>query len=320
MNEEQALSSHAEGQQLQSEGKHELALDRFAQAAAYFESADGPESPDLANVLADQAQACLFLCRFRDAERLARKMKEIVDTIRPRLDCESRAALGLRSHDLWGRTLRELGRYPEAAIQFEAAIQEAEAIFGMESAEIAPYLNSYGVLCKYWGKFEPGEQAYLRALGLLEREHGQQHMETATVYHNLGGLEHARGNFEKGEPLARLAYEIRRQAWGDQDPLTMMDAVAWGGLLDGLGRYEQSMPIYRRALTFYEARFGPDHFEVAATLNNLGMAQAAQGDLAGARESLSRCLAIKAKLFPEAHPEYRLTHANLARISEYSMA
>jgi len=96
----------------------------------------------------------------------------------------------------------------------------------------------------------------------------------------------------------------------------MADAVAWGGLLDGLERYSESLPIYRRALEFYEARFGPEHFEVAATLNNLGIARAAEGDEVEARELLERCLKIKRKLFGEDHPEIRLTEANLAALSK----
>ena len=94
----------------------------------------------------------------------------------------------------------------------------------------------------------------------------------------------------------------------------MADAVAWGGLLDGLDRYEESEPIYRSALAYYEERYGPDHFEVAATLNNLGVIRYEQGDTIEGKELLERCLAIKLKLFGENHPEVTLTRANLDRL------
>jgi len=119
----------------------------------------------------------------------------------------------------------------------------------------------------------------------------------------------------RAEPLARLAYEIRSRALGEDNELTLADAVAWGGLLDGLGKYEESVPIYRRALAFYESRYGPEHFEVAATLNNLGVARAAQGDRAEGAALLERCVAIKRKLFGDNHPEVQLTEANLAHVT-----
>lgn len=50
-------------------------------------------------------------------------------------------------------------------------------------------------------------------------------------------------------------------------------------------------------LAFYEGLFGPDHFEVAATLNNLGLARVAQGDVAERRELLTRSLEIERTLF-----------------------
>ena len=82
-------------------------------------------------------------------------------------------------------------------------------------------------------------------------------------------------------------------------------------MLDGLERFDESVPIYRRALAYYEQRLGMEHFEVAATLNNLGMARVAQGDLKEARTLLRRCLEIKLKLFGEDNPEVRLTRKNI---------
>ena len=311
MLEPEALDLHTHSQQLQSEGRHQDALALLTQVAAYFEEAEGPASPDLANVLADQADSCLELCRYSDAERLARRSKGILVPLAAELDPETRAALAPRALSMWGTTLRELGKYEAASVPLREAILEAERSFGPQAPEVAGHLNNYGVLCKYWGKFDEGEEHYLRALKLIEDLYGKESLETATLYHNLGGLEHSRGDYDKGEPLARKAYEIRKASLGEEHEATIADAVAWGGLLDGQQRYAESIPIYQSALARYEHRFGPDHFEVAATLNNLGLALASQG-----RAMLERSLAIKMKLFGAGHPEVRLTAANFKRVSE----
>jgi tetratricopeptide (TPR) repeat protein len=309
--EQQALELHARAQELQSEGRHNEALPGLQLAAEYFAAAEGSQSPDLANVLTDWSESLLALCRYYEAEEKARQGKEILYSIRDLLDPDTRGTMAPRAAIVWGRSLRELGRYEEAAGPLLEAIREAEQYFGADDPEVSGFLNEYGILCKYWGRFDEGERYYLRGLRVLEERFGKEAPETASLYHNLGGLEHARGEFTKGEPFARTAFEIRRRVLGADHADAMADAVAWGGLLDGLGRHAESIPIYRRALEFYEQRFGPDHFEVAATLNNLGMALAAQGEIAEGREQVARCLAIKRKLFAADHPEVRLTEANL---------
>lgn len=312
--EHQALELHARVQELQSEGRHEEALAGLEWVARYFTRAEGTSSPDLANVLTDWSESLLALCRYIEAEEKARHGKQILDAIRELLAPATRGTMIPRAAIVWGRSLRELGRYPEAAAPLLEAIREAERYRGKDDPEMAGFLNEYGILCKYWSRYDEGESYYLRGLQILEGRFGKESAETASLYHNLGGLEHARGNFAKGEPLARTAYQVRSRALGEDHAATVADAVAWGGLLDGLGRYQESVPIYRRALEFYERRFGPDHFEVAAVLNNLGMARAAQGDAAEGRELMARCLRIKRKIFTGDHPEVRLTAANLASL------
>jgi tetratricopeptide (TPR) repeat protein len=308
MTESEALQCHERGQQMQGEGLHAEAVVQFALAAEYFAVAEGEQSPDLANVLMDETESLLALCRYDEAEESARRAKDIVAAIEHLLDAETRAELAPRAYSNWGHALRELGRYEEAAEPLRTAVRESHP------NALPSHLNNYGVLCKYWGKFDEGERNYLQALALLEERFGKESLQTATLYHNLGGLEHTRGNYAKGEPLGRKAYEIRRAALGEQDEATIADAVAWGGLLDGLERYSESIPLYNRALTYYEAKLGPDHFEVAATLNNLGMAQAALGNLEQAEATLQRCLNIKLTLFGARHPETNLTRNNLASI------
>src|SRR5712671_379515 len=111
MTEQEALKCHDRGQQAQAAGRHAEAIAQFDLAAEYFAEAEGEQSPDLANVLADQADSLLDLCRYAEAEQTARRGKEIADSVRDLLDAPSRAALLPRAYGLWGRTLRELGRY-----------------------------------------------------------------------------------------------------------------------------------------------------------------------------------------------------------------
>ena len=57
MTEQQALECHDRGQQAAAEGRHEQAIAAFQSAAEYFEDAEGRDSPDLANILADRVDS-----------------------------------------------------------------------------------------------------------------------------------------------------------------------------------------------------------------------------------------------------------------------
>ena len=65
-----------------------------------------------------------------------------------------------------------------------------------------------------------------------------------------------------------------------------------------------------------EAKLGPDHPDVATSLNNLGLVpKEGQGDLAGARAHLERALKIReATLGPE-HPDVAQSLNNLGSTS-----
>lgn len=316
MTEDQALAAHALAQEHQEAGLHAESVPLLERVASYFAGAEGESSPDLANVLCDLADSFLALCRYDDAEAAARRAAGILRATREQFDAETRLLLVPRGLLTWGHTLRELGRYPEADGPIREAIQEIEALAGPDHAAAVDAWNELGVLCKYWGKFDEGAAAYATALRIQEAATGVESPQTATLYHNIGGLAHARGDFAAGEAPARKAYQIRRRAFGEDDSRTVADAVAWGGLLDGLGRHDETIPIYRRALVYYEARLGPGHFEVAATLHNLGVALAASGQIADGAEALERALAIKAALFGDGHPERVLTGECLARLRE----
>jgi len=281
-------------------------------ALELFQELDGPRHPDGANLLQRlssilQARSC-----YREAETCAARAVAIMDEVAATVESRDIAVIHIESLRQWASAQRQLARYEEAESLARRAVEMAAA--DRDRALLIGALNELGVLCKYSGQFEEGRHVYLRALGLAIALYGELHPSVATIYHNLGGLEHARGDFAAGEPPARHACEIRRQLVGPDHPDTLADECAWAGLLDGLERYPESRPIYERALRIFERHYGPDHFEMAATLHNLAAVDAAEGDREVAAARAARALSIKEKLFGRDHPESLGTAALLAAI------
>ena len=68
------------------------------------------------------------------------------------------------------------------------------------------------------------------------------------------------------------------------------------------GDYAGAEPLYRRALAINEKALGPDHLDVARSLNNLAGLLKAKGNYAAAEPLYRRALAIAEKALGPDHP------------------
>jgi tetratricopeptide (TPR) repeat protein len=264
-------------------------------------------SPRLALQFCTEAAEFERRSAWADSEARARRALNVLDSLMPDRGGKYGPLLQARALGLLGTALRQLGRYTEAEPHLVRAIALAETM-PERPFEAAIAWNNLGMVCKYVGWYQRGEDAYSKALSYA----GENEEITATVLHNIGGLYHSWGRFEEGESPAHRAWEIRRRLRGQNDPATLADAVAYAGVLDGLKRYGESRPIYERALEVYERAFGPVHFEVASTLHNLAMVEAAEGHRDRAVELARRTWEMKVHLLGEEHPETALSGMNLA--------
>ena len=62
-----------------------------------------------------------------------------------------------------------------------------------------------------------------------------------------------------------------------------------------MGRYAEAEPLYRRSLAIREKQLGPDHPDVATSLNNLADLYRSMGRYAEAEPLYRRSLAIREK-------------------------
>ncbi len=161
------------------------------------------------------------------------------------------------------------GDYLTSVDYWRHATALARASRSFTPCDLAAFLNSLGMACKFSGKYEEGEAAYHEALALLEPILDRGHLWFATLYHNLGGLEHARGRCAAGEVWARKGLAIRKQALGPDHVEVAVDLAALAALLDGQGKFEESEPLHTRTLAIFERELGPEHLEIGMTLANL---------------------------------------------------
>ena len=84
------------------------------------------------------------------------------------------------------------------------------------------------------------------------------------------------------------------------------------GQLYSQGRYQEAIPVARRSLSIYEKALGPDHPNVAISLNNLAGLYNDLGDYSKAEPLYKRSLAIREKALGPDHPDVAISLNNLA--------
>jgi Tfp pilus assembly protein PilF len=110
--------------------------------------------------------------------------------------------------------------------------------------------------------------------------------------HALAASEHAERLGAAPEAIGRLLYNV-------------------GVYLYVRADFNEAKSAYERALKIEENVYGPDHPEVAATVDNLGIVLRQMGDLEGAKEYHERALEIFEHAYGPDHPEVARTAGNL---------
>jgi tetratricopeptide (TPR) repeat protein len=85
-----------------------------------------------------------------------------------------------------------------------------------------------------------------------------------------------------------------------------------GLFLTERARYAEAEPLYQRALRIWEKALGPEHPDVATSLNNLAELCRAQGKYAEAEPLHQRALGIREKALGPEHPDVATSLNNLA--------
>jgi tetratricopeptide (TPR) repeat protein len=87
---------------------------------------------------------------------------------------------------------------------------------------------------------------------------------------------------------------------------------AQGEALYRAGKYDAALPLAQRILAIREKALGPEHADVATTLNGLGVLYRAKGDLGRAEALYQRALTIREKALGPNHPDVAQSLNNLA--------
>ena len=154
------------------------------------------------------------------------------------------------------KSLRDAGRYAEAAPFAREALQIGEELYEEDQRQLAHLLGNLAELEDRLGNADEAETLYRRTLAHLERQAEQEPRLLATTLSNLAELERARGRPAAAEPLSGRALGFWRETVGPGDQRLATALANHGAILLDLDRPKEALPLLRQALAIRETALG----------------------------------------------------------------
>ena len=213
-----------------------------------------------------------------------------------------------------GAELRGAGKYDEALLSYERAVEISERVLEPGHPDVAVPINGLAILYYYEGDYAKAESLHQRALAIREKALGPNHPDVATSLNGLGNVYWNKGDYAKAESLHQRALAIREKALGPNHPDVAISLNNLGLLHHYTGDFAKAETLYKRALAIKESALGPERPSVAESLNNLGRLYIERGENAKAEPLHQRALAIWEKALGPEHPNIAESLNSLARL------
>ncbi len=249
--------------------------------------------------LSDKIQATLaMISRMYDAgkyQEAAAASESLIVLMRKRYGEEhTEFAVAL---DWLANAFQAQGRLADAEPLLRRSLAIREKVPGPEHSNLSASLDSLAVLTQSQGQYAEAERLLRRSLALREKGLGPDHPDVGTSLDRLAMLYQVQGRYDDSEALRRRRHSISDKAMEpDQYASAYIDAET----------------VYRRNLAMREKALGPEHLDVATSLDNLTELYRSQSRHAAAEPLLRRSLAIREKALGPDHPKVGATVINLA--------
>jgi CHAT domain-containing protein/Tfp pilus assembly protein PilF len=212
--------------------------------------------------------------------------------------------------------LGNAGKYGEAQLLAERALEIREKTLGPEHPDVALTVNLLAVLHSQKGEYARAEPLIQRALEIRVKALGPEHPIVAASLNNLALHYNDLNEYEKAEPLYLRALSIWEKALGPEHPNIAVILHNLALLYGDRGDYRHAESYFQRTLDIWEKALGPEHPNVALALNNLAGDYYQRGDYDKAEEIFQRVLAIREKTIGPEHPRFASTLTGLALVNK----
>jgi tetratricopeptide (TPR) repeat protein/predicted Ser/Thr protein kinase len=214
-----------------------------------------------------------------------------------------------------GTTYTDLGLYPEAAKQLEAALDLRRRVLGREHPETLRSMNDLALVYMYEGSRYPQAEALAgQTLEIRRRVLGPEHPETLLSMSKLAIVYATEGKYAQAEALHSQTLEIQRRVLGPEHPDTLGSMHNLASDYYRQGKYAQAEALFSQVLEIDRRVLGPERPATLGAMNNLAAVYATEGKYAQAEALFSQVWEIERRALGPKHPETLRSMSNLADV------
>ncbi len=255
------------------------AMKRFEQARKIQERVLGPNHPDLASTLNNQATVLSEWGDYTAAANLHRRALAIREAnFGPDHEWVGESANNLANQ------LGYLGLYNEALEFQERAVRIFAKQLGLDHPRYWFARMNLGINYQEMGSYADADRILREVIEGLTRIYGATHPQLCFVLDSLAQNEHTQGREKSALDLYTRSLDIGEAAYG-KGAYEIADTIGQlGKVLVSLGRLDEAIEKLQRSLAIYRENAGGENALLCSQLNELAKVELLQGDFQRAFE------------------------------------
>jgi tetratricopeptide (TPR) repeat protein len=210
-----------------------------------------------------------------------------------------------------GTTYKDLGLYPSAEPQMQAALELRQRVLGDEHRDTLESMSNLAQLYRYEGKNAQAEALFTKVLELQRRVLGEIDRDTLNTMNSLAVLYRHEGKYSQAEPLYIRVLEARQRVLGQENRDTSETMNDLAVLYTYQAKYVQAESLLNKALNIEQRVLGEEHPATLETMNNLAAVYKDDGRYMSAESLYTRVVTLHRRVLGEDHPATLISMDNL---------
>ncbi|MEL6557219.1 MAG: CHAT domain-containing tetratricopeptide repeat protein [Bacteroidota bacterium] len=207
----------------------------------------------------------------------------------------------------------DLGKYPKAEETLKEALSMVERMQagGVEDVASA-FHHNLGEVYRNLGNYEKAVSSFNTSLNLVKSLYGET---SPVVTEELSSLARTYLNekrYKKAEETIQEAIEIINQNDNKDNVIYYNLLSTLAGIYQESGKINKSIDVRKTSLTGYKDILGPQSYDYAYEVHQLGKAYQALHDYQNAEKNLLNSLNIRKDNFGKFHPDYSISTKQMA--------
>jgi tetratricopeptide (TPR) repeat protein/predicted Ser/Thr protein kinase len=202
-----------------------------------------------------------------------------------------------------GSTDNDLGLYPEAAKQLEAALDLRRRVLGPEHPDTLLSMHQLAMVYVNEGKFPQAEALLSETVQIRRAVSGPEHIDTIRAMNNLAVVYDGEGKYAQAEALFSQVMETVRRMLGPDDRKTLISMNNLAIVYAEEGKYAQAEAQDSQALEAQRRVLGPEHPNTLNSMNGLANIYAEEGKYQQAEALFSQLMENSRRAMGPEHPD-----------------